>query len=596
VFRAYNPDRDQLVAVKAFSVDLPPERVHRLVAQFERLIAADLTHPSIVAPLAAGIQGAVAYLAQEYVAADSLDVVLRDGRGMSAADALRLATHLASALDFAAAARLDHGGLHPRDVLLSQGEMRLTGLGVARALERVSVVPPIRRPYTAPERMDGGTWDGRADVFSLAALLCELLWGRRINAVGAEAANGLAALPGGNLDTLRSVFARALAIEPAERFGTASEFAESLGRAFPGIEATTASAPSSGRARRPRRPQGEELLLPLDAAEPAAPSTGMTLDWAARLEEARPADVEASTGVEPDLDLRAADVPGHDAGRQAPAVAALGPAAKTDLAAVPPPPGVTAVHPIAASFDAAVERSRSAVWPLGLALVTGLAVGFAGGYGFGVHERTSSGVEDGVAAVVAAPQTPSVPGDPTPATTSEVRPPMPTPAPAVVPPPTIGARSGTGRLQIRTTPAGARVFVDGDDYGLTPVAVRGLASGPHVVRFVRDGYAPVERRVLITASRPVRSMSLTLARVAADKVVTAAPAQVTTGSVAIESRPEGARVFIDDKLVGTTPLQVLEVAAGVHAVGLEHDGYRRWTSSVRVVSGERIRVTASLEK
>jgi hypothetical protein len=39
-----------------------------------------------------------------------------------------------------------------------------------------------------------------------------------------------------------------------------------------------------------------------------------------------------------------------------------------------------------------------------------------------------------------------------------------------------------------------------------------------------------------------------------------------------------------------------EVAAGEHAVRLEHDGYRNWTSSIRVVSGEKNRVTASLEK
>jgi hypothetical protein len=38
------------------------------------------------------------------------------------------------------------------------------------------------------------------------------------------------------------------------------------------------------------------------------------------------------------------------------------------------------------------------------------------------------------------------------------------------------------------------------------------------------------------------------------------------------------------------------VAAGEHAVRLEYDGYRRWTSSVRVVASEQNRVTASLER
>jgi hypothetical protein len=39
-----------------------------------------------------------------------------------------------------------------------------------------------------------------------------------------------------------------------------------------------------------------------------------------------------------------------------------------------------------------------------------------------------------------------------------------------------------------------------------------------------------------------------------------------------------------------------EVRAGEHAVRLEHDGYRRWSGSVRVVAAEQNRVTASLER
>jgi hypothetical protein len=48
--------------------------------------------------------------------------------------------------------------------------------------------------------------------------------------------------------------------------------------------------------------------------------------------------------------------------------------------------------------------------------------------------------------------------------------------------------------------------------------------------------------------------------------------------------------------VGTTPVLLSAIRAGEHALRLEHDGYRRWTSLVRVVANERNRVTASLEK
>ncbi len=61
-------------------------------------------------------------------------------------------------------------------------------------------------------------------------------------------------------------------------------------------------------------------------------------------------------------------------------------------------------------------------------------------------------------------------------------------------------------------------------------------------------------------------------------------------------RPAGAKVYMDGKLVGTTPMLLASVPAGSHAIRIEHDGYRRWSSSVRVVASEQNRVTASLER
>jgi hypothetical protein len=55
-------------------------------------------------------------------------------------------------------------------------------------------------------------------------------------------------------------------------------------------------------------------------------------------------------------------------------------------------------------------------------------------------------------------------------------------------------------------------------------------------------------------------------------------------------------VYIDGRLAGSTPLSMRAVRAGEHAVRLEHDGYRRWSSSVRIVAAERNRITASLER
>ena len=62
--------------------------------------------------------------------------------------ALPFITQLAGAIDFARAAGVGHGGLHPRDIFVTPDEARATGFGVVEALEEVGIRAPIRRPYT----------------------------------------------------------------------------------------------------------------------------------------------------------------------------------------------------------------------------------------------------------------------------------------------------------------------------------------------------------------------------------------------------------------------------------------------------------------
>ncbi len=111
---------------------------------------------------------------------------------------------------------------------MSARETRLTGIGVGQLLAEIGVAPPVRRPYSAPERLGGSAWDRRADIFSLAALVHELLWGRRISGTGVKAVEGMTALAGGDLDALKRVFKRALADDPMERHPTAKIFVDAL--------------------------------------------------------------------------------------------------------------------------------------------------------------------------------------------------------------------------------------------------------------------------------------------------------------------------------------------------------------------------------
>jgi PEGA domain len=58
----------------------------------------------------------------------------------------------------------------------------------------------------------------------------------------------------------------------------------------------------------------------------------------------------------------------------------------------------------------------------------------------------------------------------------------------------------------------------------------------------------------------------------------------------------GARVTVDGRLVGTTPLVITEVSAGSHRVQIEADRHKPWTTTVDVPPGQRVRVAGSLEE
>jgi eukaryotic-like serine/threonine-protein kinase len=773
------PERGRVVALKLFAFDLPGDLAQQLVVAFERLIAAELLHPAIATPIAAGASDAGVYLVQEYVTAESFDHALREYGPAPHGEALRVAAQLAGALDFASAVGVHHGALHPRDVLLAPQETCLTGLGIVQAFQQIGRTAPLRFPYVAPERASGSAWDRRADIFSLAALTYELLSGHRWAGIGPHIRDHFEDARLTSVAELQPVFARALAPDPAQRFATALEFVDALRGAFaaavageqPGaaighaLKEASPRAPATrveytreaGRLSMMERAQREKDLRaeapreekdahpvadvapptkdgpttrdrepgptePAPASDPEAakgpvdtllsPSAGSSVlsprsaqpgplsshspqplqpEQDSRSEPAsgpvpplpaRPLPVsplDALPIARPDLDIRKAaadddlplrvpapsgepgtppDTPASHRRRRSdrsnkstdsPATATasvLGiaggpmPAAQSNSGDAGPS-AAAAAAPVAFAADAdSIEtsppaRSDAATLPLTpdrsalilsrprprtnrvammLMLVIGVAAGFLIGYF--VRPRTLP------AAFVAEPVAPSKTRAAAPAAesaappgrefTESAVPDSSKPADAAArdadaarPKPEATA-ANIGRVLVRSTPAGANVFVDGRDAGVTPVAVRDLAPGAHRIRIVLDGYAPAEERIVVTASRPAQSIigPLAAARAVASlgsQSRTPAPSTPATmgrftGILLVESRPAGARVFLDNTPVGTTPLVLNTVRAGEHAVRMERDGYRRWSSLVRVVANERNRITASLER
>ena len=180
-----------------------------------------------------------------------------------------------------------------------------------------------------------------------------------------------------------------------------------------------------------------------------------------------------------------------------------------------------------------------------------------------------------------------------------------------------GASAATGRLTVNSNPGRADVAIDGVRRGVTPLTLRDLPFGSHTVRVTRGGYAPETRRVTVAAGRPAESITLDLepiappprpstpgARSGAAAAASAAPRTPAPergsasglGALYIVSRPMGARVTVDGRFVGATPLLLTDVSSGSHTIELQADGHKPWQTTVQVKVGERTRVAGSLEE
>lgn len=131
-----------------------------------------------------------------------------------------------------------------------------------------------------------------------------------------------------------------------------------------------------------------------------------------------------------------------------------------------------------------------------------------------------------------------------------------------------------GRLRLVTTPvAGARIEIDGKETGRTPMTVQPLAAGDHSIRIVVERYLPFEEVVAIQGKGIEQMVEVAL---------TPAWAEVT-----VTSRPAGAQVYVDDELVGQTPLAA-EILHGKRAVRVHHPGYKEWRDRVAILPNQPV--------
>jgi serine/threonine-protein kinase len=244
VYLANDRKHQRQVAVKVLRPELElggPDRFVREVG-----IAAQLSHPHILALYDSGSADGVLFYVMPFIKGESLRQRLDRERQLPVDVAVGIARQVAFALGYAHAQGVIHRDIKPENILLHEGEPMIADFGIALAMAAASGARltesglAVGTPeYMSPEQAFGEQDpDGRSDVYSLASVLFELLAGEPPY-TGPTAMSVLtkrsvdpvpsvrrlrATVPAG----IEKVLMRALAKSPADRFPSAAAFAEAL--------------------------------------------------------------------------------------------------------------------------------------------------------------------------------------------------------------------------------------------------------------------------------------------------------------------------------------------------------------------------------
>jgi Serine/threonine protein kinase len=245
VYLAHDVRHHRRVALKVLKPELGAVLgVERFLAEIR--VTANLQHPNLLPLFDSGEAGGLLYYVMPFVDGESLRGRLEREKQLPIDEAVRLATAIAGALDYAHRHGVIHRDLKPENILLQEGQPLVTDFGIALAVSNagggritqtgLSLGTP---QYMSPEQATGDrTIDGRTDIYSLGAMLYEMLAGDPpyhastsqaiIAKVITEKVPDVRIARPSVPDNVADAIQGALEKLPADRWSTAAQFSDAL--------------------------------------------------------------------------------------------------------------------------------------------------------------------------------------------------------------------------------------------------------------------------------------------------------------------------------------------------------------------------------
>lgn len=226
LFRARDTRLGRTVTVRLLPAGFPADEVQRVrLLEGARSVIA-LSHPNVVTVFDAGDHDGRVFLVFEYLKGQSLRAEIA-GRPMNVRRAVEVAIQIADGVAEAHGAGFFHGGLSPDTIVItSRGHAKIPAFELASRGGFENTADGVRlRDYDSPEEARGQAPDDRSDIYSVGAVLYEMLTTKRPQHKGAAAPSASNSNVPKELDVL---VLRAAAPNPDLRYQSAATLAAEL--------------------------------------------------------------------------------------------------------------------------------------------------------------------------------------------------------------------------------------------------------------------------------------------------------------------------------------------------------------------------------